>query len=538
MTTALLLLLLPSPVQAWSLLGTTWAWQGHAIQDPFLLGIDDFPASVDDPTDIRSAVENALDSWSSTGRDLVLPWGGTIAHGERDSDASFEMTYGGYESGGTLAYASTWAWKDGGAYDCDVTFLASNDYGAIDWSANPSGPGHAIDVEATLLHELGHCAGLGHSSSESAVMYAYYQGLRRLASDDVAGIAALYGEPCEDADGDGVLGCEGDCDDDDPRVYPGSGETCDGADDDCDGVVDGDEEITVEIGESSRVIASEWISMGNAFSVTAATRLVSWRQRVGTTEGTRLAWTVRVSEDVEGPYTLVRSVRSLATDDDWQESPRLDIPLSAGRYWSVSLGAFSSSVRVGYDSSPDLSPQGPLTPIGYVYGRALGDQDEPPDEDYLASQRLVVLDLPDADGDGITALCGDCGPDDATAYPGAPEACNGVDDDCDGAVDEDFPTDTDGDGVNDCADPCPDDPLDDRDGDGSCDSDDPCPDDPADACDDSAPPDTSDGDTDGDGDSDTDGGGSDCGCGPGGTAGGLAPLLIALAALGRRRRSR
>ncbi|MCB9682638.1 MAG: putative metal-binding motif-containing protein [Alphaproteobacteria bacterium] len=42
----------------------------------------------------------------------------------------------------------------------------------------------------------------------------------------------------------------------------------------------------------------------------------------------------------------------------------------------------------------------------------------------------------DADGDGADD-CADCAPDDPTVFPGAPEACNDVDDDCDGVVDDD-----------------------------------------------------------------------------------------------------
>ncbi|MDP2309314.1 MAG: putative metal-binding motif-containing protein [Pseudomonadota bacterium] len=45
----------------------------------------------------------------------------------------------------------------------------------------------------------------------------------------------------------------------------------------------------------------------------------------------------------------------------------------------------------------------------------------------------------DLDGDGVTAGDGDCRPDDAEAFPGAPERCNGRDDNCDGKVDEDDP---------------------------------------------------------------------------------------------------
>lgn len=43
----------------------------------------------------------------------------------------------------------------------------------------------------------------------------------------------------------------------------------------------------------------------------------------------------------------------------------------------------------------------------------------------------------DTDGDG-TANSEDCAPRNAAVHPGAPEVCNGVDDDCDGTIDEGF----------------------------------------------------------------------------------------------------
>mgnify|MGYP002639610246 CR=1 FL=1 len=58
----------------------------------------------------------------------------------------------------------------------------------------------------------------------------------------------------------------------------------------------------------------------------------------------------------------------------------------------------------------------------------------------------------DQDHDGFGVLQGDCDDHDDTIHPAAPEQCNGVDDDCDGAVDEDaaggdwFYPDADGDG--------------------------------------------------------------------------------------------
>ena len=64
----------------------------------------------------------------------------------------------------------------------------------------------------------------------------------------------------------------------------------------------------------------------------------------------------------------------------------------------------------------------------------------------------------DTDGDGFVA-CGavpsllDCDDSDAVTYPGAPELCDALDNDCDGEVDEDF-DDIDGDGVPACQGDC------------------------------------------------------------------------------------
>jgi hypothetical protein len=62
----------------------------------------------------------------------------------------------------------------------------------------------------------------------------------------------------------------------------------------------------------------------------------------------------------------------------------------------------------------------------------------------------------DADGDGYTRCGGDCDDANPSVYPGALEICDGVDNDCDGQIDEGAAgVDSDGDGVHNACDNCP-----------------------------------------------------------------------------------
>ncbi len=80
------------------------------------------------------------------------------------------------------------------------------------------------------------------------------------------------------------------------------------------------------------------------------------------------------------------------------------------------------------------------------------------DDEIYAVVNWALCGIHDDDGDGFTECEGDCDDADATRYPGADETCNGVDDDCDGDVDEDDAIDVltwyldgDGDGYGDPA---------------------------------------------------------------------------------------
>ncbi len=483
-----LLLLLSGSGRAWEVTGTDWSWQAHPVEDPFWMDLESFPTDEVDPDEVGDALDEAMATWTALGLDMALSSAGEDTGLALEANGRFEILHAAYDDMDTvLAFTGAWVWDtDGAGFDCDLVFLDYNDYMDIVWDADPDGPaGGAIDLQSVALHELGHCLGLGHSSDSSAVMYAYYAGLRELAEDDIDGATALFDAGCTDGDGDGVSDCDGDCDDANAAISPAAEEVCDGVDDNCNGAVDEISETTVSLYKDGTSEESGWVSAGNAFRVDHATTLRSLRQQMDVDEGARLVWSVYRSDDGGETWSMVTEARGEASADAWQQSPDLNVTLDEGVVYEASLGALGY-LTVHYQRRPDLEPQGPITPLGYVVSRALGDQNEDVNSTWLVNQELIFTAPADADGDGETELCGDCAPEDGGVYSAAAELCDGVDQDCDGVADEDF-ADSDTDGVVDCLDPCPQDPLDDQDGDGACADADPCPEDPLDACDDPGP---------------------------------------------------
>ncbi len=68
---------------------------------------------------------------------------------------------------------------------------------------------------------------------------------------------------CRDDDEDGILSCEGDCDDEDPTVGPTMLEVCDGKDNDCDGTIDLDRVFGEELCISADMGVPMDIGMGS-----------------------------------------------------------------------------------------------------------------------------------------------------------------------------------------------------------------------------------------------------------------------------------
>ena len=82
------------------------------------------------------------------------------------------------------------------------------------WSCTP---GSGIDIGIVATHEFGHAIGLGHETTNTAVMNpSYNSGVTVPLADDINGASAIYGSPplpsssrIGDFDGDGKIGRHG-----------------------------------------------------------------------------------------------------------------------------------------------------------------------------------------------------------------------------------------------------------------------------------------------------------------------------------------
>ena len=230
-------------------------------------------------------------------------------------------------------------------------------------------------------------------------------------------------EQANDLDGDGFMDACGDCDDSNASVYPGAPEVCDGLDNNCDGIPEGDAD-----GDGIEVCAGD-CDDGNAAIYPGAIELCDG-----------------IDSDCSGfaePDTDGDGVRLCSGDCDDNDSAvfpgapetcdGIDSACNGGSELDADGDGFRACGGDCNDNNSAVNPSAVETCDG------------------LDTNCDGIADV-DGDGDGVPACAGDCQDADNTVYPGAPESCDGVDTDCDGASE----ADADGDGYRACAGDCDD----------------------------------------------------------------------------------
>ena len=273
-----------------------------------------------------------------------------------------------------------------------------------------------------------------------------------------------------DADGDGYTSLE-DCDDEDPEVFPGALELCNGVDDDCDGYADADDPSVDD--------ALEYVPDDDGDGFGAIDGAI---ERACEDPGEGWAPATRATDCDDGDPAVHPETQEVCNEIDDDCDGEIDEAGALDSSWYLDVDGD------GYGNDEEVIEQCEQ-PSGYVLEGGDCHDGEPtifPGADELCNgedddcdgevDEDGAIDAPtwyaDTDGDGYggtdstTSACeqpsgflaagDDCDDGDTAVFPGADELCNGEDDDCDGTIDEDDATDAatwyedaDGDGFGD-----------------------------------------------------------------------------------------
>ncbi len=211
--------------------------------------------------------------------------------------------------------------------------------------------------------------------------------------NDCNGLVDEAGCTCPDADGDGYTAavCGGaDCNDADPAVHPGATESCtDGVDNDCDGLIDRADPDAVGCPNCTDADGDGYAVEGGACGAVDC-------------DDTDPRVHPNAAEDCDGKDSDCDGVLPPAEADADGDG----YPLCAGDCDDTDAAVHPGAVELCNGRDDDC--------------------------DYV-----IPGNERDLDGDGVALCQGDCNDNDPTAFPGNVEACaDGVDNDCDGAVDE------------------------------------------------------------------------------------------------------
>ena len=310
---------------------------------------------------------------------------------------------------------------------------------------------------------------------------------------------ALGGDEIDD-DGDGVTECDSDCDDDDPGNFPGNLEVCDGLDNDCNSAADFADPSAYTFAHSDRPFGptyapetlvtptvealgddqvSPFVPLGFDFTFFG----VAYDElRIGSNGF--VTFNDSAASGCCSGQTLPNSSAPNNVIAMWWED--LDPPEGTGLIQWETLGTSPDQIFVLEFATVEHFPSG--TPItlqlqlfeadgraeihytdadgdggSHTVGVENGDgtagfafvNAADPALQLATALRLDHETEADLDGDGAFSCVDDCDDSDPTVFLGAPEACDRLDNDCDGTIPADE-LDADGDSFTTCEGDCDD----------------------------------------------------------------------------------
>jgi hypothetical protein len=245
-----------------------------------------------------------------------------------------------------------------------------------------------------------------------------------------------------DHDQDGWGLCN-DCDDQDPAIFPGAPELCDSLDNDCDGLSDEAYPLLHTPCDGPDADKCKFgVFVCNAAHTGVACGPESVQDLAEVCDG----------HDNNCNGAVDETFTKLGKPCDGPDADKCKGGVYVCSHDGQSVVCFEAEAEAkaercnGADDDCDSQVDEDFADLGQAC--------DGPDADKCADGKRKCSE------DGLGTVCGESG-------PGRAEVCNGLDDTCDGVVDEGFP-DSDGDGQADCVDP-------DDDGDGIADADDNCP---------------------------------------------------------------